>query len=205
MLVPSIEHLGGILECRVNAWLVRRVLPERVVDTCRAIANEPLQRSLEIAPGTSIAPIVDGLPPEASETIGADARHLTAIFLAITNRRSAQVRLESVSCDACRKFHVDYVRMRMLVTYAGPGTELVANGDARREYIGRADLGFDEANRAIVPNASRVIHAREGDIVLLKGEAFEGNAGNGAVHRSPPIEERGERRLMLKIDLPGSY
>ena len=37
------------------------------------------------------------------------------------------------------------------------------------------------------------------DVVLLKGEAWEGNEQNGAVHRSPmPIA--GESRLLLTLD-----
>jgi len=59
---------------------------------------------------------------------------------------------------------------------------------------------LDAANRAIVPDAQAIRRASAGHVVLLKGELYPGNAGNGAVHRSPPIAEAGERRLVLTLD-----
>jgi len=38
----------------------------------------------------------------------------------------------------------------------------------------------------------------------LQGETWPGNVGNGTVHRSPPIERFGARRLRLTIDKAAS-
>ncbi|MEL6547750.1 MAG: DUF1826 domain-containing protein, partial [Myxococcota bacterium] len=66
--------------------------------------------------------------------------------------------------------------------------------------LGRTGLSLDEANRAVLMPGGQVQHTTPGDVVLLKGETWPGNDGSGAVHRSPPIEEQGARRLLLKFD-----
>ena len=39
---------------------------------------------------------------------------------------------------------------------------------------------------------------REGDIIILKGALYP--EANAILHRSPTIEENGEKRLLLRID-----
>lgn len=51
----------------------------------------------------------------------ADFRRLAGRFSALTASSVVQMRLEHVIDDACRKFHVDAVGLRLLCTYAGPG------------------------------------------------------------------------------------
>lgn len=57
---------------------------------------------------------------------------------------------------------------------------------------------------------SHAVQCGEGDILVLKGHLYEGNFGNGAVHKSPDIEtEWGitssdlatpNKRLLLTVD-----
>jgi hypothetical protein len=48
-------------------------------------------------------------------------------------------------------------------------------------------------------NLTEINQLREGEIALLKGEAWAGNKGAGLVHRSPCLES-GESRLLLSLD-----
>ena len=52
-----------------------------------------------------------------------------------------ELRLEVVRTDSCRKFHADYVTARLITTYAGEGTDWLADADAARVAAGAATLG----------------------------------------------------------------
>jgi hypothetical protein len=99
--------------------------------------------------------------------------------------------------DDCRKFHVDYYRLRLIVTYVGPGTELVPESALNRLAIWTGGDDVALANRSIVRAEGAIVRAHTGDVVLLKGERWA--PGLAAVHRSPPIERSGLRRLILKL------
>jgi len=102
--------------------------------------------------------------------------------------------------DMCRKFHADYIGVRLLCTYSGPGTEWVDDAYVNRRTALDPDSSLADANRALVPDPTRVRSLGEGDVALLKGHAYPGNEGRGVVHRSAPVEARGLRRIVLKID-----
>jgi len=114
-----------------------------------------------------------------------------------------RVRLERVAGAGCRYFHVDYVALRLLTTYAGAGTEWAPSSRVDRRALGRARPGASTAavNRAIVKHAGDVRVVPTGWVAVTKGEGFPGNAGHGLVHRSPPIRGEEEARLCLAIDV----
>jgi hypothetical protein len=112
-------------------------------------------------------------------------------------RGRGHAQLFVTSDDECRKFHTDFYRLRLLVTYSGPGTEL-----AREKALDRSALatGGDDvtlANERIVRDERHVVRARAYDVVVLKGERF--GSGLAAVHRSPPIARIHHSRLVLKL------
>ncbi len=100
----------------------------------------------------------------------------------MTGHATLRLRLEHVADDACRKFHVDAVRLRLLCTYAGLGTEWIdPAGQVQRMPLMQAGL--------------------------FKGAAYP-DAAPRVLHRSPPVSHRppGRRsRLLLCIDEPGVF
>lgn len=155
---------------------------------------------------------LDTLAPDATELLasigdeavrsflGADIARLARWFGAVLGRRHLQATLSVLRSDGCRKIHTDRVTVRLLCTYAGPGTEWLPNRDFVRRHLGRTDVGLDAANRFMTRRGASLRRCEPGDALLLKGEAYPGNEGKGAAHRSPPIEASGEARLLLKID-----
>lgn len=108
----------------------------------------------------------------AEEVIGHARR-----FAAIQNIDALGIRLEVIDTDACCKFHADYVTARLLATLVGSGTQWI-HGAA----------GHDVPIRQM----------RTGDVAIFKGRlATEVPA---ILHRSPPIGDTGETRLLLAID-----
>ena len=100
-------------------------------------------------------------------------------FAQATGTKHIVLRVDGVADDACRKFHADAVGIRLLWTWVGRGTELIPGGKGRIRRL------------------------RAGDVALLKGEAWPGNRGRGAIHRSPPVAHlprRLRRRVLVVMD-----
>jgi hypothetical protein len=114
---------------------------------------------------------------------------------ACTGRGHAQ--LFVTGDDECPKFHTDFYRLRLLVTYSGPGTEIARENALDRSALATGGDDVTLANERIVRDERSIVRARAGDVVLLKGERF--GSGLAAVHRSPPIAARRRLRLVLKF------
>lgn len=89
-------------------------------------------------------------------------------------------RLDIISTNACRKFHVDAIRARLICTYRGTGTQL-----------GHARPGTEPG---------QVMTVATGAPLLLRGSLWPADPAAGLLHRSPPIEGSGETRLVLVLD-----
>ncbi|MFN4275430.1 MAG: DUF1826 domain-containing protein [Ferrovibrio sp.] len=134
------------------------------------------------------------LKPLANDVIRA-----VQIFARLTGDYRLHVDLSVIRTDACRYFHVDNVGLRLLCSYAGPGTEWLDNANVVRAALGLGD------NKAVLRDPARIHHMPTGLIGILKGERYPGNDGNGIVHRSAPILRCAGRRLLLRIDQPGPH
>lgn len=132
-----------------------------------------------------------------------DVLDLSRHFARLSGSGSVHVSLEILDAAACRKWHTDRVGMRMLVTYAGPGTEWALASGVDRSWLGRTSLDLDAANDRIVFDRSAIRRAGDGDVLLCKGDRFVGSPGQGLVHRSPPVQPESRWRLLLRIDERG--
>ena len=120
--------------------------------------------------------------PARAMPLRADIEMLGSLFATITGRDSVRFRLEHVTDNACRKHHVDAVRLRLLCTYAGLGTEWLQPGGS---------------SRRMAP-----FH-----VGIFKGGSSPDQAPR-VLHRSPPIEHLPpgrQSRLLLCIDEPGAF
>lgn len=122
-----------------------------------------------------------GMPADAMrDRLASDAAALAYMFAEIMQSPVLRLRLEPVTSDACRKFHVDHVRARLLCTYRGPGTQLA---------IGRED-GDARLAGALAP----------GSATILRGLRWPSREKTNVLHRSPPLADSGETRLLLVLD-----
>jgi hypothetical protein len=153
----------------------------RDITPLTAIAADMLKSApfSQLAEG-SVAAAVDSLTGIALP-LRRDIEQLAGRFSALMGCDSIRLRLEGVVSDACRKIHGDYTDVRLITTYAGPGTQ----------YIPHCKSG----------NEAELVDMPTGWIGLFKGRDF--NPGHApCMHRSPPIIASGERRLVLVIDTP---
>ncbi|MEP0521806.1 MAG: DUF1826 domain-containing protein [Hyphomicrobiales bacterium] len=123
----------------------------------------------------------NGLPdgPERRFLIK-DISNLADVFCRVMDAPFVRVRLERVTTNACRKFHVDSVVARLICTYRGTGTQYSISGEGSEP--------------------KRIFTAPTGSAMLLRGKLWPEQPHLGLLHRSPPIEGSGETRLVLVLD-----
>jgi Protein of unknown function (DUF1826) len=153
---------------------------------------------IDIAPLLAKAPFALRAEGEVTELLAqlaelpdafvADIAALANRFAKLTGNSSLRVRLEGVTTNACKKVHADYTDVRLITTYAGPGTDFAPHGT--EDHGGNCCLER-------VPT---------GAVALFKGRRFGSLVSESGhepcLHRSPPIEGSGEARLVLVIDTP---
>ncbi|MFT9215424.1 MAG: DUF1826 domain-containing protein [Acetobacter malorum] len=169
--------------------------------TCHiAVADRALGAGLENAAQTYLEDgpsliLTAGTPDELAQELAPaftpatralleDALGLVDSYCAATQVDAVRFRLERITHDSCRRFHVDHVVLRLLFTYVGPGVQWRV-----------ADLGED----------AEVYQAEAGAVALLKGGCYPGWQPEGAVqHRSPPLSALAKpvTRLLLTLDAP---
>ena len=179
----TIDALAAILDPEVNLaiWERPSVVP---VGSLNGFGTIQLTTSVERAH----AALTDAFTqqPQAAwhADIAADIAALAASFAAIMALSHVVIRLERVVGDACKRWHADYVPVRLISTYCGSGTQWIERS------IDRAGGSPVERPRSLTPGA----------VGLFKGRILAGE--QAIVHRSPPIAGTGEARLLLVIDSP---
>ena len=121
------------------------------------------------------------------------------MFADLTGATRLGVRLVRLQQPMCPRFHTDFVGVRLLTTYCGAGTEWLADEDVDRRWLGHRSGGVADANSGLLRPGAVVQRVPEFAVALCKGEAWPGNAGRGAVHRSPAVG--GSPRILLSIDV----
>ncbi|MCE5361633.1 DUF1826 domain-containing protein [Pseudomonas anguilliseptica] len=195
----QIDVFGEVLRDEVNLALWQRQLPPQISDFANALLaqGEPLSQSmvLELANPESeanLSGLVDGysdLPGQAAFL--QDVSWLVSAFACLFDAKRIGLRLRILDKAMCPRFHVDHVPVRLISSYAGVGSEWLAEGVMARRRLG---------DPAAEPSDSSLIQRAEaGHVLLAKGEKWTGNEGGGLIHRSPQPPD-GERRLLLTLD-----
>jgi Protein of unknown function (DUF1826) len=173
--------LAGVRDGTTGLTLWRR--PIRVA-LCRAagamVSLGPFCVTVEGSPARVSRALIRMLPFRA-RLLQPDIAFLGRLFAAVAGVTSVRFRLELVTDDSCHRYHVDAVRLRLLCTYFGRGTEWIDPMGGRRR----------------MPPFQ---------VGIFKGLAFP-DAAPRILHRSPPVDHlrRSRRsRLLLCIDEPGS-
>ncbi|MEM7721503.1 MAG: DUF1826 domain-containing protein [Pseudomonadota bacterium] len=110
----------------------------------------------------------------------ADIADLARRFTAIMRAPYLRLRLDAITSNACRKFHIDAIMARLICTYRGSGTQY--------------GIAMDGAE------PDRVFQVATGAPMILRGTRWPESPRSGLLHRSPPIAGTGETRLVLVLD-----
>lgn len=175
-------HASG---CGAALWR-RRVLPAFLtwidtLDPAQLPRGRVILRPEDVREAALAICETSGTPAHAErDRLVEDISALSNIFVGVMHARWLRLRLDVVTTNACRKFHLDAVTARLVCTYRGTGTQY-----------------------GISPNGSdprRVFTVPTGSPILLRGTLWPEKPRSGLLHRSPPIEGTDETRLLLVID-----
>ncbi|CAN5533690.1 hypothetical protein BH10BAC4_BH10BAC4_18010 [soil metagenome] len=114
------------------------------------------------------------------------------LFASISRSNRIQLHLKLVNDDGCTRFHVDRYALRLLCTYSGPGTEWTYDNNVNRAHLGSGDKD------KIIYDWDKINRLQAMDVAILKGEVE--TDVKGIVHRSPPLRQEGEKRLVFRLD-----
>ncbi len=109
---------------------------------------------------------------------------LIDLFATLSDARVVGVRMMATDGEMCPLFHVDQVGLRLLCTWTGAGTEWLDAADVVREGLGHHTDAARSKAGPMRPGAT-IQRMAPFAVGVFKGEAWPGNTGRGAVHRSP--------------------
>ncbi|MCT4558880.1 MAG: DUF1826 domain-containing protein [Pelagimonas sp.] len=185
-LVDRPESLSAIHDpaCAATIW-TRQAAPsfQTWID---ALAPETLPRARIILPPDQVRPALEQIFHETGrdETERArlidDIAVLARLFAQTMQAHHLRLRLDVINTDACRRFHRDVIKARLVCTYRGTGTQL-----------GTGIQGQDPDQIYTVPTPSPIV---------MRGTRWSETPHTGLLHRSPPIAGTGETRLVLVLD-----
>ncbi|WP_291891100.1 DUF1826 domain-containing protein [Maricaulis sp.] len=186
--VTSMGEFAPLLERGAEGLIWGRELPSSVAVEMQSwnMAGAVPERFLSDAGGIrrhvdAILESWSGLSHNSREWLATDIAELGMAMARLLSTDTLMVRVEPVRDDACRRFHKDVVKARLICTYKGPGTE-----------YGFADQDHDQPLTAgSVPTGAPII---------LRGKRWPNNAETELLHRSPVIEARGESRFLVVIN-----
>ena len=161
-------------------------------------ANALLKRNIEFKSSGDITTILGEITKvinvDEFHMIIKDIEHLLSLFKEITGVKRFQLLIATINTNMCRRFHTDVNDLRILCTYAGEGTLWLTE-----DNIDRKALNTYQGNESIVINKDDIKQVETGDVIILKGTAYQNKTTKAIVHRSPTIE-KSEKRLLLRID-----
>lgn len=109
----------------------------------------------------------------------------TSYFSRVSDAVTLRLRLSHSRHATCPRFHTDAIRVRLIATLVGPGTEWL-----RPEHVQRDTDG----NIAQTSDLNKLEKMAPGSIGIFKGTSFDPLSCRGVVHRSP--QERTDRVVM---------
>jgi len=187
-IVQALADVVAIFEPAVQICVHRRPplvrLQAALTQQAQASALTGFRRV--VAAGRPLPP----LPlPEPAIAAGAaqELGFLVEVFGELLGCPRIGLRLEVLDRAMCPRWHRDHNGIRLLCTWLGPGTQWL--DDAASPVSDPALLPAD------APPSGR---AAPFDLVLLKGGLWQGNAGRGAIHRSP--DPAGAARCLVALD-----
>ena len=198
-IIEEVAGLGAILDDLVNSVALRRSLPAALEAEAQAALGEPrFWRRAVVVPDArgldKLSALLAGFP-----LLVRDIHFWVVVLSELTGCELVGVRLARVETMTCPRLHVDGVVLRVLSTLVGAGIEFVGNEGVDRRLLSDCARGLAGEAPGILREGARVQRAATGDVVFLKGEAWPGNQGLGAVHRSPHAS-RYAPRLVMTLD-----
>jgi hypothetical protein len=188
--------LQRIREAGVLLAAYRRAIDPAVQEFVdRVLSAKSLRRTAADLEG-----LLDGFLKEpGGDAFGEDLCWQVDLFRQITGGERLRLKLESFAGSLCERFHIDRVQLRLICSYAGPGTEWLEDRDVDRAKLGPGSGGLSDEESGLLREGARVRRLDRFTVGLMKGGLWPGS--RGLVHRSPRVGDASLRRVLFKIDV----
>jgi hypothetical protein len=187
--VSAIAQLADIFDPAMQVCSWQRTIDSNLTFYATEAAGHGTQQIMEMLKTGDRAKLADLPADEGRELLQDDVALLTEILCELVDCPCVGVRYASVENAMCPRWHVDHVPIRLLCTYAGPGTEWLDNQGVDKRKLSDPEIAAGACQRAV-----------SGEVVLLKGALWQGNTGFGAIHRSPAMAPGEQPRMLLTLD-----
>ena len=181
------EHIN------VCGW--QRKLSQSVYAYATLLAEQQIKVVREISPEEVFCELNSLLPDsQYKHAFLEDVHLLSDMMCCIFDCKTVGLRLITLDHAMCPKFHTDKISGRLICTYRGKGTQWLPHATKDElEWLNqtKADSQMEDKHA--------ILSAEQGDVLLLKGNAWPKNAGRGAIHRSP-VNSLIQRRVLLTLD-----
>ena len=194
----NLDTLGDIYQEDTNMVIWKRELDNAIQKAANIIidTNPLLEISRVVSPDDTYAEINNALGlSENASIISKDVANLVDMFCTLFDLKQVGLRLAVLDRAMCPRFHVDRAPCRLLTTYLGVATEWLPHHNADRSRLGIGNQGKPDEESGIMNSDKDIKYLNQGDVALLKGEAWEGNEGSGLIHRSPTLDSNSRRLL----------
>ncbi len=197
-----VDVLADIYQENTNIVVWKRSLTYKLLEASNSILSTTpdLEISLVVSPQDTVSNLQARLDSSKVMMILIEDIHkLVNMFCDLFDLKRVGLRLTSLKHAMCPRFHVDNVPCRLITTYQGIATEWLSHGNADRSKLGVGNKGKPDSQSGIYQDETNIQQLSQGDVALLKGEAWVGNEGKGLIHRSPQLYDQASR-LILTID-----
>ena len=211
-LDPHRQVFRRIRESGCDLALWERPLPQPVARFCEKLVADRAFADLDVtaesgpallAALAKLAPFSRAEHEPTAHWLLEDIGVLAAEFADASDCGRVRVRFSKVADHGCAVFHIDNLPARLLCTYAGRGMQWADEPHVRRDELGLRGRSTEEANAAIVPEATNIQTMPTGAVAIFKGRLWPEGEGRGLVHRSYPVCCSDHARLRLVIDPAG--
>jgi hypothetical protein len=201
VVTTEVGSIARVFDEAINVVVLERTLTTEVGSAARALLSvNGLELKLAIPPDARGREQLAGRLE--SRALVDDVMFWAGVIADLTGAVMIGIRLARHDAAMCPRFHVDRVLVRLCTTYCGSGTEYLADADADRGRLGFAAGGQPDETSGLLREGATIRRASTGAVVVLKGEAWSGNEGRGAIHRSPATSSDAPR-LILTLDALG--
>lgn len=180
--------------------IVERQSPEDAEAFFQQLMQEPFGIAGQVRKASAVSDIKDILEDEIPAELQSDPfyEHWVSDMAEVCRSFCDTQGSEAVgfwlgSERGCRRYHIDNVPLRALVTYAGTGTEYLPDEAADRRAFAEG-----APNEKIIKDPSAIRFMKAWDVAVFRG------GSEGLLHRTPDTALKGPS-IMMRLDHPSFW
>lgn len=195
--VPELSSLAAINDPATSLAIWQRRIPACTSDWLHGLEHAMLPHGRVLAEWGQLDRAVESFfnhrqlrTSAAAQSLAQDVILLARLFAGIAGCDAVDIRLDVIQHDACQKYHLDNVALRMVTTYMGASTHYVLPEYSKLALVEQKDY------------AGPIETIPQEAVAIFKGARSA--SSKGIVHRSPPIKGTNQTRLFLCINAPSA-